>query len=387
VAKHRYLLITIAFFLAIISINIKAKSNHNSKTKHLILGSSMPLRGGLEKLARDISNGISIVFNNANKTNILNSYVLDFAVLDDRYKENLAKINFNNLSKKTSLFFSPFGENYLSIIPKKRFNEFSIIFPYTGMPEFRSRDYNSIVFFRPPLKKEIRLLVNYAINNLESKRIGVFYEESPWGNEGLKLVKEEIKDINNPYASLVISAAYSKNTVNIKNALKKIGNQKPEKTPDTIICISHYRATHSFIREASAKGLHGCNFLSTGESSLIQKDLYESRGIKLVTTSVTPNPWNSNLEIAKEYRKEIKEHFSNYDISIPSFEGYITASIFVEALKKIDTDLTNEKIIKEIKNMKNLRFRGLDLEWKNETNSLSSYVWLNKGQNFKWKKY
>ena len=372
--------------LIVLSTNQIFFKNQKLKPQYITLGSTMPISGGLEKLGKDLSHGISIAFNRANNNNEIKNHILDFSVFNDNYNDVETKRNIHKVIRKTPIFLSPFGVNFLKLIPKKALNDLLILFPNTSSSLFRSSKYSSIFFYRPSIKKEIEILIDYAINTLQSQRISVFHEDSEWGLEGLNSVKDYLNK-NKSNSKLVSSGSYSRNSVNIKDAIKKIGKKPPEKTPDTIICISHYRATYNFIKELSATGFYKSNFLSTSESSLIQKDLLSSRGINLTTTSQVPNPWNDKSKIAEEYRSTIKQNYPGYEISLFSFEGYITASIIIDLLKNINPPITKEKIRESIRKIQNLNFKGLDLNWDNETLSLSQDIWLNRGPNSIWKKY
>ena len=59
-----------------------------------------------------------------------------------------------------------------------------------------------------------------------------------------------------------------------------------------------------------------------------------------------------------------------------SLEGYITASIFIDILKKIQGDITIDKIINQIEKIKDYNFKGFPLNFDQKTRELAKKIWI-----------
>ena len=351
-----------------------------NKRKKIILGSTLPLSGGLCRLGKDFSSGIGIVFNAINRKGGIHGYLLRHIIRDDHYEPFETKNNINKLLKKTSILFGTLGSDSLTAIDLDDVDNTLFLFPNAGVSKFRDKKYSNIFFYRASTEQEVEALIYYAVKELCRKRIAIFYEDSLWGNDGFGLAKKYLKKLG---LTPVASALYQRNTVSVVQAADTIA----KKEPDTIICISNYRPTYNFIQKIINKGLANCKFLGVSETSLIQGYLKKSRGIRLITTSIVPNPWKSSLPIAQKYRKAMKKYLPNYQLSLMSFEGYIISSLFVACLKRLSLPITRKKIVAVLNSFKNINFEGLEIDFDSSVRSFSKVVWINEGRKISWKKF
>ena len=155
--------------------------------------------------------------------------------------------------------------------------------------------------------------------------------------------------------------------------------------PHVVICIANGRPAYNFIREAVNRRLHYVSFLGISLLSGIAQHLQESRGISLVTSSVVPNPYNSNLSIAVQYRDDMQRYLPNKGLSTSSFEGYVNSMLLTYFLQQLSADATIGDLISAMEHMQPINFKGLNLEHNNHT--LSHTVWINEGRNTTWHEY
>ncbi len=101
-----------------------------------------------------------------------------------------------------------------------------------------------------------------------------------------------------------------------------------------------------------------------------------------VSTQSVPDPIkNTNLEIVRTTQKDFKE--KGYILNTASMEGYLATTIFIHLLKKIEGDITKEKIIEQAEKLKNYDFMGLKLDFNPQNRSISKGVWIDPGKNKK----
>lgn len=365
---------------ALSSKKIKAKSlvfpsgiRKQKKRKEIILGFSAPLTRGIKELGKDLSLGIELAFNNINKSGGLRGYFLKLIVKDDHYDPEVSFKNISYFLKKTSIFFGLFGSKTLEILPSEVVDQSLILFPVSG--SFRGSKSESMFFYRPTVKREVEVLVDHAIKGKHREKVAIFYEDSSWGRDGFRFAKRRLARYGK---KPVVVEKYSRNTVNVAEQAARIVKAMPE----VLICIGHSRSVYSLIKSSVNGGLQNCAFLGTSESVLAQKRLEEARGINLVTSSVVPSPWKSKLKIVKNYRSVIRK--VGRDFSPFSLEGFIMATLFINALKKIKGPINKEKIKKRLESMKKINLMGLRLGFKNR--AFSDSVWINLGQDKAWEK-
>src|SRR5207237_2755839 len=117
---------------------------------------------------------------------------------------------------------------------------------------------------------------------------------------------------------------------------------------------------------------------------IIQKPLKRSRGIKIITSSVVPDPETSKLKIVEEYRADMAKYAPNKALSVFSLEGYINAALLAECTKSVQFPFTSQKILQSIENIKNVRFKDFVLNFNPVTRTLSNQVWIDTGEGKEW---
>ena len=80
----------------------------------------------------------------------------------------------------------------------------------------------------------------------------------------------------------------------------------------------------------------------------------------------------------------LKIYYDTFDVF--SLEAYISTSIFIDALAKIDLPITNQKIAGYLEGLKNYDYQGLTLTFNPQTRSLSNALWLEDNNQPEWVK-
>lgn len=351
--------------------NILGQKIYNEK-KELLIGASLPLEGGVAQTGMDISMGANLFFNRINQAGgIKKKFTIKFNALNDRYLADKTRKNILGLLPEGVLSVLTYGpDSRLSYRAEINKEEVVAIFPVGGADDLREKASDNVVFFRAPIEKEVEALLNYGKTQMIRTRLAIFYENSQFGKAGLAAAKKIAKKIG---VKIVKSAFYQKNTLNIMPAVEEIN----KKTPDVVLCISQSYPAYNFIQQMLNKGNSSCLFLGLGELAPVQKNINMSRGIKLVISSVVPNPLSKKIEICKEYAKAMKEDLPISQVSQFGMEAYICAKLLVRALEDLPDDATYKDLIKKLQS--DTEIGGINLKYNPEHNGLCDSVWLNTG--------
>ncbi|KKQ48485.1 MAG: Extracellular ligand-binding receptor, partial [candidate division TM6 bacterium GW2011_GWF2_38_10] len=341
--------------------------------QEVLLNASLPLAGELSLIGNQIFDGLTLFFNKVRQEDLQGKYVINLSALDDQGSGSRTKNNAKKLQSRAPLFTSFFGANSMHAVAKLiKQKKIAMFFPIESASDYRQQAFDNIIFFRPPINKELDALIQYCIQQLKRK-IAIFYEASSWGEEGLQHIKKTLE--KNDAITLVAHGSYQPRTVNIASAVHTI----VKSDPDAIICIAQARPAYNFIRQVVNKGLHKTLFLGLSELISLQSTLKKSRGLTVITSSVTPNPSTSTLPIVEEYRNDMKKFFPNKPLLPFSLEGYINAMLFYAALNYTPAPQSPQALIKTLESFNSFNFKGLDLTYNTTTRSLSSKVWINTG--------
>jgi len=132
--------------------------------------------------------------------------------------------------------------------------------------------------------------------------------------------------------------------------------------PGAIIMITAGKASTAFIREFLKTGQRPQFF---GVSVLTAKALLADLGADahgIVIAQVVPSPHRTSYGISKEFLVAAQKAESN-DITYNSLEGYLTAKVFVEALRRAGKDLSRDKLITSLESMSNYDLGGFVIDY------------------------
>lgn len=276
----------------------------------------------------------------------------------------------NELLKESPMVVSLLGsDSFLSLMKLVYHKQLLMLFPVEGSDIIRQKILDNVLYFRPSHQEEIEALTQYSIKFERRKKIALFYEASEWGDSVVAALESILKKYD---ITLVAKASYSQGTVDVQHAISKIAKE----SPNAVICLASPRATYNFVRNGINAGLHKCLFLGMSFLHSIQEILKTSRGLDLVITYVVPNAEKSDIQIVKEYKEALKTFLSFRKHSPFYLEAFISLAIAAEIVKNITSDITIDSIIKSCENIKELDFKGLRLNFDQNTRALSTAVWV-----------
>jgi ABC-type branched-subunit amino acid transport system substrate-binding protein len=138
--------------------------------------------------------------------------------------------------------------------------------------------------------------------------------------------------------------------------------------------VTLYKPTAAFVKAMKQAGQFPM-FLTlspVGGEVLAQELGNDARGIGI--SQVVPYPWNDTISVVRDYQKLLdkqKDKFSYYGL-----EGYITARLMTEALKKAGKDLSRDKLVSTLEGMQNFDLGGFKVSYGPNSHLGSRFVEL-----------
>lgn len=147
--------------------------------------------------------------------------------------------------------------------------------------------------------------------------------------------------------------------------------------------VGAYKANALFIKTAKKdpafKNTVFCN-ISFGDANEIIKELdYETKN--LIFSQVVPSYDDDSKPVILEYKDMMRRYFPDKPLGFISLESFLAAKTVVAALKNVRGNLTREKFLRELKNLKSDTLAGVNISFKN--NQLHNRVYLFKYKNSK----
>lgn len=346
------------------------------RPKELVFGSTLDLSKGAKIASKRVKSGVQLRLETLQDEGGIDGMDLKVVFRDDEYTPHKARANIEQFLKDgidmtLCSMGSPTLEAYLDLVKE---GKVLVVFPSTGAPIFRKPELKYIIHFRVCYCTEARVLVEYAYKKLQVKKFAVFYQNDVYGLGALGGARNVRKELNIDDKSW-IEISYERNDVNFAMQAKKI----EEARPDAILFLSTSIAAEEFIRQIGVSGLAGKKLLGLSDfAENVFRKFAKKKGLEFTIVSVVPNPATSQLAIVQEFRK--KAESSNVPIDTFALEGYVSASILIDLLKKISGPITKDTIIAEVEKIKKYDFKGLLLNFNEASRELSNYLWLYTGQ-------
>jgi ABC-type branched-subunit amino acid transport system substrate-binding protein len=227
------------------------------------------------------------------------------------------------------------------------------------------------IYFRPSYVDEAFLLVRYLLKTKNIKQVALFYQDDEFGQaclEGARraLARSSLKVLELPYTG---------NDVNFEAQATAVKNS----SVNYIALFSTPIASRRFLEQLGDEVIRKTNFFGVSDiGGLTFQKMVKAKGVAIIRSNVVPDPLTSTIPLVAEYRERAKK--KEAAIETFSLEGYITAMIFIDALKHMKGEITKDTMISEFENMKNYNLKGLILNFDEQTRQLSNKVWIDDGK-------
>ena len=337
----------------------------------VVIGQSVPLSGPAQELGIEMRLGAKLYFDHINSQGGVNGRKIKLLTLDDGYEPDRATANTKQLIEKDDVFalFGYVGTP-TSLAALKVSNPAGVPFvgAFTGAEALRM-PFNRLIFnVRASYGDETEKIVE-QFTSLNVKRIAVFYQNDAYGNAGLTGVEKAMakRDLK-----LVATATVERNSSDVAAAVKALIAAKP----DMVVMVTTYKSTAAFINAMRAAGSAAQFYTVSFVGSRALANELGTAGAGVGISQVVPFPWSRTVPVVRDYQKLLAASGNGRDVSFTSLEGYIAARVFVEGLRRAGKDLSRDKFISAMENLRNFDAGGFAVNFAPGNHNGSTFVEL-----------
>jgi len=335
----------------------------------IVIGQVAPLSGVLADTGKDMVLGAKVYFDSVNDKGGVHGKKIAHVVKDDGYKvEETVRLTQEVIEKDGAVALIGFAGtgNVGELLKQKVLEKASIalVAPYTGGEILRTPFNPNIFHIRAGYADEAEGIVNQLVA-LNMKRIGVMYQDDPFGKAGLAGVEAALKKRG---LELVGTGAYEKNTDNVNDAVQAIAKANPQ----AVVMISVNKSTAAFSKQIRAASTVAqlVNISVVNPKEIVRMIGPDSaRGIGIA--QVMPYPYSPTTSIVKEYQQAMKKYAPGSEMSYTSFEEFVGAKVLVEGLRRAGPNLSREKVIRALETLTAYDVGGFTLHF-SPTNRIGS---------------
>lgn len=338
----------------------------------VVIGQVTPLSGLKAGDGNAYSAGMQMYFEHVNKKGGLNGNALVLARRDDagRPEETVAVTQKLLMEQRPVALAGYIGSTNLVQLQQSGMleRERIALVGYRGatLGPTSAKMFN----VRPDLREEIAKIARH-LATVGNSRLGLLYEQ---GSEAQYLLAELDEALRREGAALVAKGSYPAGTMKIeeaKNALLKAN-------PQAILLIASGSAAAGFIENYRLEGGKARIFATSQvDVEQLTKRLSDDQMQGVAIAQVVPNPYRIANRLTKEFR-EVYETSSvkAVPVSYAMMEGYITAKVIAEAVRRAGTRPTREGVLSALEGIENLDLGGHAVSYKGGKRSGSSFVEL-----------
>jgi ABC-type branched-subunit amino acid transport system substrate-binding protein len=223
---------------------------------------------------------------------------------------------------------------------------------------------------RADLREELGRLTEH-LATIGVTRLGLLYEAGPGATELLLAARESAKKAG---AQLVAQASYPPGTARMAGAIEPFTRTPPQ----AIIVVATGAAAAGFIEQYREAGGTAQVFAhSAADVEQMAKRLSDDQLKGVAIAQVTPSPYRISTRVARELHDLLgRTEKPGVPVSYAMMEGFITAKVIVEAVRRLGRAPSREGFVAAIESIDNFDVGGFNIGFRSGKHVGSRFVEL-----------
>lgn len=337
----------------------------------ILIGQTIGLTGTLAGTVKEMNEGASAYIAGVNKQGGVNGRKIEIRTLDDQYLPEKSAANARALVEKDKVFalFQSRGTPHtIAILPELAAYKVPLIAPSTGAESLHMPVNRWVFNVRAKYQDEVVKAIEH-FSTLGFKNIGLltYEKDDALGLDGLN-------GFNKGMAQYKLKPAFIEIFPRLKPNVNEVALKLVNAKPDALVIVSSGENTVAVIKAIRAQGgKMQIMTLSNNSSQDFIKDLgADAAGV--IVSQVTPPPNLSSSGLGKEFQLAAKA--SGATVSYAAMEGYLSAKVMVEGLRRAGRNLTRENFVRALESMQRVDMGGVSLSYSDKDHTGSNFVEL-----------
>ncbi len=335
----------------------------------ILIGQSAALSGPSAELGTELRAGALAYFEHVNKRGGIAGRRIVLETLDDAYEPERAAANYRRLIEERDAFalFGCIGASTCAAaLPVISAAKVPFVAPANGNEVLRT-PFNRYMFnVRASFGAEAGHIVDH-LTTVGLTRIAVIHPNHAPGRAALANTEAALKRHN---LALAASGTYPNEfTADVEAGIESIAKAQPQ----AVVIFGPYKVAAKVIAALKQRG-QSPQFMTlsvVGPGALAAELGEDGRGVGI--TQVVPFPWVSTSTIVAEYN-QIYVKGANGKPSFTSLEGFISAKVLVEGLRRTGAQPTREKFVAAMESMQDYDTGGFAVSYSPTDHGGSKYV-------------
>ncbi|AKJ31142.1 ABC transporter substrate-binding protein [Caldimonas brevitalea] len=335
-----------------------------------VIGQTASLTGPQAYPYVEMNRGIKAAFDEINERGGVEGHRLEFRSLDDAGMPEKATENAKQLIERDKIvtFFACGGTtSVLGLLPVAQQARVPLIAPATGSDALRVHN-PLVIHTRTSYSGELNKIAQ-QLSTTSLQKCAVIYGNDPFGKATLAAFEAAAKRHNNTEWKAFLLAGDSAEEVQ-KTVAEVVAFQ-----PSSLLSLAIGTGSILSWRSLRQKLPMAAPFLISffGVKPLLDMLGDSAKGVTVA--QVVPNPDSGTIAVVRAYQAALKKA-GNPTTSYPSLEGYISARILAEGLRRAGRGASRDRLVAAFETMRPFDLGGYEVSYGPRDHEGSSFVEL-----------
>lgn len=335
----------------------------------ILIGQTIGITGTVAAPVKEMNEGAKAYIDSVNRAGGVNGRKIQLRILDDGFMPKKAAANAEKLIRDEHVFalFQTRGTPHTeAVAPILAASGVPLVAPSTGAAIFH-KPVNRLIFnVRAPYQEEVIKGIEH-FTTLGYKKIGLLHVDDSFGHDGLEGFEKGM-------AAHKLEPAIIASFARDKPDVKATAAQLIKADPKALIVVSSSKNTVDVIKAIRAQGgTMQIMTLSNNSSDAFVKDLGPA-GVGLIVSQITPAADLVSSILGQEFKVAAKA--SGATVSYAAMDGFVSAKVLVEGLRRAGRNLTRESFIRGLESIHQQDLGGLMVSYGPNDHTGSEFVEL-----------
>ncbi|UXY16276.1 ABC transporter substrate-binding protein [Chitiniphilus purpureus] len=342
----------------------------------IVIGQSVPTTGPGADTGKALALGASLYFGRVNARGGINGAVIDHKVIDDGGDPRRAVQNTRQLLDKDNalLLVGYYGSATVSELSRSRVlvdGNAALIGAHAGSDLIRLPADPHVFQTRAGYTQELEKTVQLLAGNLGMTRIGALAQDDADGQAALKSLRSALAKHR---AKLEVEVTFNPRNGDVGKAAQTLAKSNPQ----AVLLLTTSKPAAEFVKKYKALGgtsqLYGISLIQF-EDVLRYIGKKDAHGLGI--SQVYPYPFNVQLRFIREFQEDTgavlrSGEFPSYAV----LEGYISARLAIEALKRAGKNPTRAAVTTALSTLGRLDLGGYAVDFSDRKRLGANFVEL-----------
>lgn len=334
----------------------------------IALGQCGPQTGPLATTVNEVLAGSQLAFDRAARDGGVHGRRVRLVRMDDEANPEKTASAFEQLlgPGQALAMFGCFGSGQIAAATEVlRKHDALLIAGFAVGDAARAKAAGNAYFIRATTGREAQVLAQH-LATIGILRIGIVHLDTPGGHEGVTLLADSLKTHN---LRPQFTAPVGTDGRNLDASVAAIATHAPQ----AVIMFLAGTLPGQLILAVSKAGSHPLYYGMSMVAAEVAARIAGDRVRGLTICQCVPFPWAHADRLTVEYRRLAEE--AKVPVSYYSFEGYLSALVMLEALRRAGPNPTRARLGAAMRELK-LRLAGMDIDFTSSRNTGSRFTEL-----------